>query len=315
MTQEENTIRVYSSDDEINALCSRTGSGKADYTRHFDQNQEYFLRLSSPVTVSSFPVHHNVSRGKPEKRYRTAVRDTIASITSLIPEVFSGLTYAFDPLNILSPKFFHVYRIGSKNYLYVLRLNLLFRPLIHQIVRDGTNDITPAYRTNRVFLETDCIPLEDIETVNCKISRFRLDQMISSTWIGETGRGYRVQGIWMDQDLTKFLSRLFMPSDLRIHPYYPFSCKYRSICYFPFIPAEEGRRKGLPLLHRGIAVLAPYIEEIEKVLKRNKFSEDLPLFKKIRKEIPEAWKALFAGLKIRAYLNEQEMKEYMFEIK
>jgi hypothetical protein len=139
--------------------------------------------------------------------------------------------------------------------------------------------------------------------------------MISSTWIGETGRGYRVQGIWMDQDLTKFLSKLFIPPDIRIHPYYPFSCKYRSICYFPFIPAEEGRRKGLPLLHRAISLLTPHIEEIEKVLKKNTFSEDLPLFRKIREEIPRDWKEMFAPLKMRAYLNEQEMKEYMFEVR
>lgn len=313
MGQAGNVIKLVYTDEFINTLCASSGDGNSDYTRHFDHNEDYFLRLNRPYVVHPFPVHHDLDKTKPSKQYLAALRKTISSLTELIPDVFRNLTYFFDPAAIHFPQFYHLYRIGAGSYLYIMRLNLLCRPGIHQIVEGGSNDVTPAYRTNRLSLETDCIPLDDIETLGNKVKQFKIKQLISSTWIGETGRGYLLQGIWMDQDLSKFLSKLFMPNGKNLYPYYPFTCKYRSICYTPDRPTEEGRRKGLSLLHRAVNLLEPKMTEVQKLLKKKKFSEELPLFLQLRKEIPNGWKNLFSNIKVKSYLNEQEMKEYMLD--
>ncbi len=82
-----------------------------------------------------------------------------------------------------------------------------------------------------------------------------VEQMISDTWIGETGRGYFIQGIWMDADLNKFFTKLVIPQGKRIYPYYPFTSKYRTICHNPIGISSAQRREAIPRLHRFIDFL------------------------------------------------------------
>lgn len=55
------------------------------------------------------------------------------------------------------------------------------------------------------------------------------------------------------------------------------------------------------------------MKEIEKVLKNNEFSMDLPLFKELRLKADPEIISYFSKYGIRRYLNEKGMKEYELE--
>jgi hypothetical protein len=88
-----------------------------------------------------------------------ALRDWMEGFLPVAPDIFSDLTYFFDPGEILKPCFYRLYRIGESYYLYLLRIDLTFRPLEAELLERGTNDVTSAYRTNRLYIESDFIPL------------------------------------------------------------------------------------------------------------------------------------------------------------
>ena len=232
------------------------------------------------------------------------------TLQQLVPDVFAGLTYLFDPAEVLRPTFFQMFRVGDDSYLYLLRLDLVCRPQKHQVLEKGTNDTTPVYRTSELVVDVDIIPLKELISTNGRTSGGLIDQMISDTWIGETGRGYFVQGIWLDTDLTKFFSKLVLPAGKRVYPYYPFSSKYRTVCHHPIALEPEARRRAVPLLHRVKQFLQPYLEEIEQVLREEDFSESLPTFTRIKEKVPMEWQTLFAPLSMSVYLNDEEQKEF-----
>ena len=313
MEKVQNQIRLNYTDKEINELLRDQRNGETEYTRHYSQNEEFFLKLSSEFTVPSFPIHHDVRIKEPSKRYLSSIKKLFNSIVPHVPKVFNGLTYYFDPADILRPAFFQLYRIGENHYMYMLKVDLTFKPNEHTVLQAGTNDSTPEYSTDKLFLDAIIIPLESVEIVQKRISSFKIRQTISQTWIGETGRGYFVQGIWMDHDLTKFFSKLFLPSGLRTYPYYPFLCRYRTICSTVINTANDERKKTPPLLHRAIDFAIPEIQTIQECLRENEFSEELPEFRKLKQKVPEFWTKVWGNLSIKAYLNEKDMKEFIIE--
>ncbi len=127
-----------------------------------------------------------------------------------------------------------------------------FRSNYAKITDKGSNDVTPAFSTDCLFFEADVIPLTGVITNDDSFSGFYVDQIISQNWIGETGRGYMVQGIWIDHELTKFFSKLFTRTGIKIYPYYPFRCKYRTLCHSIVKPDPAGRKEGVPLLHQAL---------------------------------------------------------------
>jgi hypothetical protein len=114
----------------------------------------------------------------------------------------------------------------------------------------------------------------------------------------------------MDTDLSKFFTRLFVPADRKIYPYFPLFCKYKTICGFSPILSSEGRRTLIPLLHHAIKFLQPEIEGIQEALKTEDFSPKLPAFTSLRQKIPEAWMAPLKYFSVEAYLNDRDHKEY-----
>ncbi len=46
----------------------------------------------------------------------------------------------------------------------------------------------------------------------------------------------------MDADLTKFFSKLFLPAGKKTYPYYPYLCKYKTVCQSPDRPRSRGPR-------------------------------------------------------------------------
>lgn len=143
---------------------------------------------------------------------------------------------------------------------------------------------------------------------------FRVKQLVSNTWIGETGRGYLVHGVWMDDDLSKFFSKLLLPEGVRTYPFYPLFCKYKTVCAEAAFPGPDYRKRILPLLHRTTTFLAPEIDRIQNSLRDQPFSETMPEFSELRRRVPAAWREVLKGITTSVYLNERDMKEFSVEL-
>lgn len=314
MKRTKNEIRLYSSDENINSLINRAPSqSERKVTLHFDHNEDFFLKLPESVTVPHFPIHHNIDQTSPNEEYIKKLYSYLEELVPMVPEVFRDLTYFFDPADIIRPGFFHLYRLKDQLFLYLLRIDLNFRTHYCEIIEKGGNDSTHTYSTTALFLENDIIPLDSVGQEKNKLRTFFIEQHLSDTWIGESGKGYFVQGIWIDRDLTKFFSKLFLPSGKRTYPYYPFPCKYQTICHSVLDYSPEGRKKHLKLLYQARNFLKPYFEEIQSTLSKTDFSEELPLFKNMKTKISSKWNDVWSPLNVEVYLNKDDMKEFQID--
>lgn len=232
----------------------------------------------------------------------------------MVPGVLRELTYFFDPADILRPCFFKVFRVEESFYLYLLRVDLRQKPMETTLIQRGTNDTTPCFRTPKLYLDPLIIPLDDVVRENGKVSSFRIRQVISQTWIGEQGRGYFVQGIWMDADLTRFFSRLFMARGQNTYPFYPYLCRYKTVCQSILDLSPEARKTTIPHLHRALQFLAPAMERIQAEMKGSKFSEDLECYKELKGRVPSSWYEPWSRIRVEAYLNAAERREFRVEI-
>ena len=308
-----NQIPVNYSDAELNSILRGLTGKNKPFSRHFNQNEEFFLKLDGEFTIPGLPVHHDVRKTRPSEQYLEGIRSVVRQLGEIVPEIFSGLTYFFDPGEILSPCFFQIFRSGERQFLYLLRLDLTFRIHEAEMKNQGDNNITPEYTSSNLFLEADFIPLKEVRTTDNKTTAFIINQTISQTWIGETGRGYFVQGIWIDQELSKYFSKLFIPDRQPSYPYFPFTCKYRTVCHSVLNLDLEGRKRHLPLLIRSMNFLVPRMRDIEKSLKNTTFNLDMPFFVGQKQLVPPGWKNVWKELKVKPYLNGKDMKEYSVE--
>ena len=308
-----NTIPVRYADTRINEMIRSAPSGNILLPRHFNQNEEFFLKLPEKIEVPGLPIHHDIRNSTPKESYLTPLRQLIEKLIPLIPGFFRETTYYFDAAEVLKPCFFQVFRLKDLSFLFLGRLDLNFRTNDGELIDYGGNDHTPRYRTRKLYLDCDLIPLDTILLDDRRITGFVVKQIVSQTWIGETGRGYFVQGIWIDHELTKFFSRLFIPNETSLYPYYPFSCKYRSLCHSLIDADPDGRRRGVPLLRRAIEFIEPEIDDIQKHLTTESFNPELPVFTNIKKRVPPAWNAAWKNIRFKRYLNENDMKEFILE--
>jgi len=313
MEQLLNEIRFHYTDEEINTLIKKHEGSSVDYTLHYDQNENFFIQLKQDFTVPHLPIHHDVRVSVPSDNYLDTVRQFLISLIPRVPQLFHGMTYFFDPAEVLRPSFFQIFKNQDSYFLYLLRLDLIFRTHEGTILERGTNDTTPEYSTSHLFLERDLIPLEKINIQDGKIRTFVVQQTISQTWIGETGRGYFVQGIWMDSELTKFFSKLFTPRGKRTYPYYPFTCKYRTICHSLLLLNPDGRKQHLKRLVQAMNFIIPSMEEIQEALKSSEFSENLECFQVLKTRVAPELEDFWNSLSVKPYLNTNDMKEYALE--
>jgi hypothetical protein len=312
--QTENVIRLSSAHPAMNGLLEQAGSGSGMFSRHYNQVEEFFLRFERPFFVPRLPIHHDVRVPAPEPEYLLLLAEVLEQLVALAPQLFAGLTYLFDPLEILRPGFFALHRYEASSYLYLLKLDLMYRPQAHRLVRRGSNDFTAAYHGEVLFLESTHIPVREVQTRSGGIDAFVIDQTISNTWVDEIGRGYVVQGIWIDNDLTKFFSKLFLPAGKRTYPFYPYVCKYKTVCQNLVVdPAPEGRKKLLPYLHGALEFLRPFMPQIESSLKNHRFAESNKTFRKLKASVPLPWVEIWSKIGLEMYLNERDMKEYRLE--
>jgi len=283
------------------------------YTLHYNHNEESFVKLGTEFTVPHFPIHHDSGQRSPEKLYLDALANLLKQIIPYTGSIFLNLTYFFDQTEIFHPCFYHIYKYKEQLYLYLIRLDLLFKPGDGIILESGSNDVTNSYKTSHLYLESNLIPITGYSSQDGKTTGFNVEQNISDTWIGESGRGYLLEGIWMDLELTKYLSKLFIPEGKNIYPYYPFTCKYRTFCHTLADLTINGRKKHLIYLHSARAFALPRLEEIQEELKKETFTTNLPVFNKMIKEVPEFWNNVWKNLKIKSYLNNKDMKEFLVE--
>ncbi len=296
----------------VNALLKGLASDQMPGSRHFNQNEEFFLELPAEYAVPSLPIHHDVRLPRPEGPYAASVCEVIEQLAKLAPGMFRELTYTFDPTDVLKAHFHRVYDCEGRTYLYLLTVDLTFRPKEHAAVSRGTNDVTTAYRGRRLFLEPVFVPV-DAGAGAAEPSSFEVRQSFSQTWLGERGRGYFVQGIWIDNDLTKFFSKLFLPSGTRAYPFTPFVCRYRTVCETIIDLSPAARLHRLPSLHRALEFIAPALGRIERELRSESFSEDLLLFRELKGALPADWEPFYRGLRLTAYLNAAGMREFSVE--
>jgi hypothetical protein len=308
-----NEIRVGYSDPDINSLIASIGDTTAPFTRHFSHSEEFFLKLGSPFSIPHFPIHHDVRRAEPSPEYLETLRPVVEEVSIRAPQVLKDLVYFFDPAETLRPSFFQIFNLEEHRYLYLLRMDLVMKPFSGNVLERGTNDLTPRYSSRNLYLEAVVLPLDDVVVEDGKTKAFKVRQTISQTWIGERGRGYFIQGIWMDMDLTKFFSRLFLPSGARTYPYFPFLCKYKTVCRSMIGLAPQYRRSAVPDLHRAIGFLTPVMEDIQSALKSDSFEEDMPFYSGLKANVPEDWYEAWRNVRVEAYLNEAEMREFRVE--
>jgi hypothetical protein len=311
--QTSNEIRVGYADAGLNGQLGAIGSERRPFERRFSQGEDFFLHLDGTLVIPHFNIHHDVRTPEPSADYMSALRAITTQIVDHAPQVLKGLSYFFDPAEIFRPCFYKVYGIGSSYYLYMLRLDLTMRAAECTVIERGTNDMTPSYSTRHLFLEATIIPLEELVLRDEKPKGFRIRQTISQTWIGEYGRGYFQQGIWMDADLTKFFSKLFLPARKKTYPYYPFQCRYKTVCQSVIGLDPEARASAVPLLHRSLEFLLPEVDRIQVEMKKESFSEDLSIYKELKGRIPGEWYEPWEAVKVEVYLNDSDMREFRIE--
>jgi hypothetical protein len=311
--QISNEIQVGYADLGVNGLLGAIGAEQRPFDRRFSQSEDFFLHLDEPLSIPHFRIHHDVRHAEPSTEYVAALRTVTAQLARRAPQVLKGLTYFFDPAEILRPSFYHIYCIGESLFLYMLRVDLMMRATESRVIERGTNDLTPAFATNHLFLEASIIPLDEVVRHGDRVKGFRIRQTISQTWIGEFGRGYFQQGIWMDADLTKFFSRLFLPPNKKTYPYYPYQCRYKTVCQSVIGLDPDSRAMAVPLLRRSLDFLLPEMERIQAEMKNTAFTEQMQIFQELKGRIPPDWYEAWAPVRVEGYLNESEMREFRIE--
>jgi len=269
---------------------------------YYNEGEDQFLKLDTPLTVPSLPVHHTMNNTTPPEGYRDAVLELVVYLADHCPSLVAGTRWTFDPRSIHAPTFFRVEEFDGHAYLYMVLIDLSCRTLEAEILEPATNDRTPAYRSERLYFEADYFPLNGLDADNMVIN-----QTIPATWKGESGEGYMIHGIWMDADINKFFSKLVLPAGKRNHPYYPITCKQHSVSMNAY------GLENPAILHE----IRPYIEgEMDRILAElheNPFSESSALFRELKKKMPSGPGERWNNLTVTRSLNERDQKEYTIE--
>lgn len=306
-------IPIRYSDTAINELLSTPTSGSSAVQRHFSHTGELFLRFNDPIDVVSYPIHHDSASNEPSEELQHAVRSVVSQLHRQAPGMITGLTHIFDPSDIFHPALCRFFRIENQTYAFLFRIDLEYRPQRAELVERTNNTRTAHFRTRDVFVEMDLVPLRAASREQGRITALSVEQSVSETWIGETGRGYMRSGIWLDRDLSLFFSRLFTPEGRRTFPYQIFTCKYRTIAHTACYLDLEQLKKSVPLLHRARTFLLPRLRDIESALRsvaQNGFTEELPQFRVMRQLVSEEWSLIWKEFDIQVYLTEDDKREF-----
>ncbi len=293
---------------QINSLLADLDTDEIPASSHFTADERFFLKLPEAVEIQSFPIHHDVRKNTPPKRFLDSMISTLSSLTDHVPGLFRGCTYTFDPAYPLEPLFYRILRNNGERYVYMFKLALSYSPAAHEVVRRGSNDVSPSYRTNRLPVDSFLLPLVQADAGTLKIRRY-----ISSTWIGETGRGYLTQGIWMDRDFTRILSQIVLKEHAKTHPWYPVCVRQNTLGYAPVEHTRHAIDSLLPHIARLEAFFAPHMSEIETLLRNGEKTRIAELADELTARYPPDERKRYTQFQTKAYLNEFDQKEYRIE--
>ena len=81
--QVEGEILLHYTDNEINQILSSQNAVEREYSRHYNQNEEFFVQFDEEFSVPSFPVHHDVKIKKPDDPYLTILREFLQGAVPL----------------------------------------------------------------------------------------------------------------------------------------------------------------------------------------------------------------------------------------
>lgn len=279
--------------------------------RRFTQEEDFFLVLDRPFVVGAFPIHHPVTDFHPPDAYLETLRTLVDGWVALVPGIFQGLSWFFDPKDLFHPIFVEVLNAGPKPYLFVLRPDLTFRRGYSEVLVPGGNTVTPRYSTRYLFLESEVLPLTSW-TLDGDIQEFYLTKLFQPTWLGESGRGYFVTGQWLDRDISRLLSRAAFPAGVKTFPVFPLRCRYETLSVRCLSPTPEGRKRSAEVLEVAWPLIEPWTGRIQADLSAEPFRDDSPLVPDLR----EAWgprlSLLWGDYRLEAYLNDHDQKEYRY---
>ena len=312
LMSEKGLLIIGNTDDELNNLLASTSASMAAYRCYYSENEEMFLRFERPFMVPSLPVHHNIYKPKPVQVYTDAILTIAKGILQSLPGLLSGLKYYFDPVNFHYATFYNLSMVGKSYYVYHLKINVAFDPRYNRAAGERINDFFPAFETNAFRIEADIIPIKKRGYIN-GVPALLIDENISDTWVGEQGRGYPARGIWIDREVNKFFSRLFIEDNKRIYPFYPLTCKYRTICQSLNVFSQEARMQRLEAHHLIRNFIVKYLPDIEAALSRKEFSQDIEVYKRIKEQIPKNLTNIWTATSVSMHLNAEGMREYYVE--
>jgi hypothetical protein len=297
------------SDPEIAGLLASAGGDPRPRDRRFNQEEEFFLVLDRPFVVPSFEIHHTVSSLVPGPGYLDALRQLVRSWVDLVPEVFAGLSWYFNPRDLFHPVFVQVLSARGQRFLSLLRPDLTFRGRHGEILDRGSNDLTPRYSTRTLFLEAEALPLATWET-GPEGKKLFLAKLFEDTYHGEQGLGYLRTGRWIDTEITKLLTRAVVAPGTKTFPFYPLRCRHQTLSVGCVDLTEAGRKRAASHLAAAWPLVAPWAEALQRELKDEGARE--PLADRMKAQWGDRLSHRWGGYRLEAYLNDHDQKEYRY---
>ncbi len=294
--------------ESVNRLLSAAQSDDIPASAHFSADEQFFLKTTRPLRVPRFPVHHDVRNPVPTVEYLKSLEPALTELIERFPGLFRACRYSFDPAYPHEAVFYRVLSRDGTAFVYLLRVSLAFAPRMHTVLEKGNNDYTASYCTNRLPVEALIMPVARVDSNSIRVERY-----ISSTWIGETGRGYLTQGIWVDRDFSKILSRIVNPNSAKTYPWFPVGARYNTISYRPIElspPSIDALTTHVTAIRYS---LASCMSEIEALLRSGDRETLSGYVDSLVSSFPDGERERYRGIRTRAYLNEFDQKEYQIE--
>ena len=312
--QVSNEIRVRYTDAAVNAIIEGIGEATSPLGRHFSQNEDFFLQLEGEYSVPHIPIHHDVRVPRPSQEYLSILMGVVEQVARLAPQVLKGLTYFFDPAEILRPCFFQVFRIEERWYLYLLRVDLVMRAAESTVRERGTNDTTPWYTSRRLFLEDTVIPLAEVVREDGEGDVLPRERDDLADLDRRAGPGLLRAG-----DLDGYRPDQVLQPPLPAPEQEDLSLLSVPVQVQDCLPGLDqsfsaGPRKRHSLApSRSCVPGPPYLDQIQEEMKNTPFSEEVPFFQALKAKVPADWYEAWSSLRVEAYLNAADMREYKIE--
>ncbi|NNM67094.1 MAG: hypothetical protein HKM06_03660, partial [Spirochaetales bacterium] len=139
-----------------------------------------------------------------------------------------------------------------------------------------------------------------------------LQRLFGKTWKGEVGLGYLRQGIWIDQEISKFLSFAVLGPKAKIHPHYPLACRLNTLALRVPEMNPQGRAEACDDLTLAWDFFSPWAGEIEEHLFHTRFHKESQFFLEVCAQVPAALGRRFKNFQIEGYLDFAGQKEFRY---